>query len=77
MLLNRHTSLLRQFVGKEKVLQHGLWDMTIFLGSTEEVPVVLMVFYPLPWFLGWVHSKQYPFFGVIVPENNPRGFIVW
>lgn len=48
MILHHHTSLLWQFVGKEKVLQHGLWDMIIFLGSTEEVPVVLMVFNPLP-----------------------------
>lgn len=58
MLLHHHTFLLWQFVGKKKVLQCGWWDKTIFLGSTEGVPVILMVLHLLSWFLGWVHRKH-------------------
>lgn len=47
MLLNHRTPLPWQLVGEEEVAQHGLWDVTIFLGSAQAVPVILMVFYSL------------------------------
>ena len=48
MLLNHHTPLPWQFVGEEEVAQHGLWDVAIFWGSVQAMPVILMVFYSLP-----------------------------
>lgn len=48
MLLNHLTPLLWQFVGEEEVAHRGSWDETIFLGSVQAVPVILMVFYSLP-----------------------------
>lgn len=48
MLLNHHAPLSWQFVDEGEIAQHGLWDMTIFLGSVQVVPVILMVLYSFP-----------------------------
>lgn len=47
MLLSHHAPLPGQFMGEEEAAQRGLWDRTIFLGSAQVVPVILMVFYSL------------------------------